>query len=69
MARVVFTLALRGHILPRGVTSADDGDMGQKQMALFALLPLVQRYAFAPDPGFARRVYPLVKGVAEYWLC
>lgn len=30
-----------GHILPFGVTNTDNGDMGQRQMGLFASVPLI----------------------------
>ena len=58
-----------GHILPYGVTTADNGDMGQRQMGIFAALPLILYWRYTSDPAFAARVLPLFEGLAQFWDC
>ena len=43
-----------GHILPHGVLTSDDMDMGQKELALFATFHAVQRWRYTRDLAFAR---------------
>lgn len=58
-----------GHILPRGVTSSGKGDMGQKQMGLFATVPFILYWRYTRDLAFAKRALPLLLGVARFWEC
>lgn len=58
-----------GHILPHGVTGNGKGDMGQKQMGLFASVPFVLYWRYTRDLAFARRAMPFMRGVARYWEC
>lgn len=48
-------LYFAGHILPFGVTSSSNGDMGQKQMGLFASVPFILYWRYTRDPNFAQR--------------
>ena len=43
-----------GHILPHGVLTSDDMDMGQKELALFATFHAVQHWRYTRDLAFAR---------------
>lgn len=54
-------------ILPHGITSADNGDMGQKQAALFAAVPFVQHWRHFRNLTFAKRVHEFLVGVATFW--
>lgn len=58
-----------GHILPYGVTTADNGDMGQRQMALFAAVPLILYWQYSRDLVFASLVMHFFVGVANFWQC
>ena len=48
-----------GHILPHGVLTSDDMDMGQKELALFATFHAVQRWRYTRDLAFAREQHVL----------
>ena len=48
-------LYFAGHILPFGVTTSSNGDMGQKQMGLFASVPFILFWRYERDPSFAKR--------------
>lgn len=57
-----------GKILPHGVTSADNGDMGQKQAAIFASVPLIQHWQHFRNLTFAKQVHEFLVGVATFWV-
>jgi len=58
-----------GCMLPYGVTSSSDGDMGQKQMGVFASVPLIFYWRYSRDTGFATRIMPFFFGIARFWEC
>eukprot|EP00927_Polykrikos_kofoidii_P025258 TRINITY_DN22729_c0_g1_i1.p1 TRINITY_DN22729_c0_g1~~TRINITY_DN22729_c0_g1_i1.p1 ORF type:complete len:1031 (+),score=146.22 TRINITY_DN22729_c0_g1_i1:201-3095(+) len=58
-----------GHILPWDVTSNGKGDLGQKQMGLFASVPFILYWHANRDVAFAKRAWPFFKGVARFWEC
>lgn len=60
-----------GHILPHGVLTSDDMDMGQKQLGLFATFHSIQYWRFTRSLAFARseRGYPLLRGIGLFWEC
>ncbi|CAK9108638.1 WW domain-containing oxidoreductase [Durusdinium trenchii] len=62
-------LYFAGHILPFGVTSSSNGDMGQKQMGLFASVPFILYWRYTRDPNFAQRAFPFFEGLARFWEC
>ncbi|CAE8668106.1 unnamed protein product, partial [Polarella glacialis] len=58
-----------GHILPFGVTGGSRGDLGQKQMGLFAAVPFLSFWRYTGSLSFARKAYPFLKGIAIFWEC
>ena len=59
-----------GHILPHGVLTSDDMDMGQKQLGLFASFHLITIWRFGRDVDWARTSgYPLLRGIGLFWQC
>ncbi|CAJ1382955.1 unnamed protein product, partial [Effrenium voratum] len=65
------SLAFPAHILPAGVQlpGVGRGDLGQKQMGLFAAVPFVLYWHYAGRLAFAERVLPFFLGVARFWEC
>ncbi len=48
---------------------SDDGakTLRQKSDALFAAVDCIMRWRYTRDPAYARRVFPFLHGVAEFW--
>jgi alpha-L-fucosidase 2 len=56
------------HLIPVPGWSDDYGTFwGQKSGALFAVVNCAQRWRYTRDPAYARKIYPLLKGVADFW--
>jgi alpha-L-fucosidase 2 len=41
--------------------------MKQKGCTLYALVNCAQRWKYTYDPAYAKKIYPLLKGVADFW--
>jgi alpha-L-fucosidase 2 len=56
------------HLIPVPGWSDDYGTFwGQKSGSLFAVVNCVQRWRYDRDPAYAKKIYPLLKGVADFW--
>jgi len=56
------------HLLPVPGWSDDYGTFwGQKSGSLFAVVNCAQRWRYTHDPAYAKKIYPLLKGVADFW--
>jgi hypothetical protein len=56
------------HLAPSPGWSADNfRALDQKSDALFAAVNCVQRWRYTRDAAYARKVWPFLTGVAEYW--
>ena len=56
------------HLAPSPGWSADNfRSLDQKSDALFAAVNCVQRWHFTRDAAYARKVWPFLTGVADYW--
>ncbi len=56
------------HLIPLPGWSNDYGTFwGQKSNALFCTVNMVQRWRLTRDLAYARKVYPFLKGTAEFW--
>eukprot|EP00435_Cladocopium_sp_Y103_P037355 s2023_g9.t2 len=64
-------LVFPAHILPNGVQAhgVGRGDLGQKQMGLFAAVPFILYWRYSGNLAFAQRVLPFLSGVARFWEC
>ncbi len=56
------------HLAPSPGWSADNfRALDQKSDALFAAVNCIQRWRYTRDPAYARKVWPFLTGVAEFW--
>jgi len=56
------------HLAPSPGWSADNFRvLDQKSDALFAAVNCVQRWRYTRDPAYARKMWPFLTGVAEFW--
>jgi hypothetical protein len=56
------------HLIPVPGWSDDYGTFwGQKSAALFAVVNCAQRWRYTHDLAYAKKIYPLLKGVADFW--
>jgi hypothetical protein len=56
------------HFIPVPSWSDDYGTFwGQKSLLLFATVNCAQRWRYTHDLAYARKVYPLLKGLADFW--
>jgi hypothetical protein len=56
------------HLAPSPGWSADNfRALDQKSDALFAAVNCIQRWRYTHDAAYARKVWPFLTGVAEYW--
>jgi len=56
------------HLTPLPGWSADQKeDEGQRSDGLFAAANSLMRWQYTHDPNYAQKVYPFLKGVAEFW--
>ncbi len=56
------------HLAPSPGWSADNfRSLDQKSDALFAAVNCVQRWRYTGDAAYARKVWPFLTGVADYW--
>ena len=56
------------HLIPTPGWSDDYGTFwGQKSGSLFAVVNCVQRWRYTHDIAYAKKIYPLLKGVADFW--
>ncbi|CAK9113961.1 WW domain-containing oxidoreductase [Durusdinium trenchii] len=65
------SLAFPAHLLPEGVQvpGVGRGDLGQKQMGLFAAVPFILYWRYTGSLAFAERALPFLNGVARFWEC
>jgi len=56
------------HLIPVPGWSDDYGTFwGQKSGSIFAVVNCAQRWRYTRDPAYARKIYPLLRGVADFW--
>jgi hypothetical protein len=56
------------HLIPAPGWSDDYGTFwGQKSGSLFAVVNCAQRWRYTHDAAYAKKIYPLLKGVADFW--
>jgi hypothetical protein len=56
------------HFIPSPSWSDDYGTFwGQKSLALFSVVNCAQRWRYTHDLAYAKKIYPLLKGVADFW--
>jgi hypothetical protein len=56
------------HLIPTpGWNNGGATDNGQKCSALFASVNMVHRWRYTRDLDYAKKVYPFLKGVVDYW--
>ena len=56
------------HLAPSPGWSADNfRSLDQKSDALFAAVNMVQRWCYTRDAAYARKVWPFLTGVADFW--
>jgi alpha-L-fucosidase 2 len=61
-------LAYYTHLIPVPGWDADPTEyMKQKGCTLFALVDCVMRWRYTHDLDYAKKIYPLLKGAAEFW--
>jgi alpha-L-fucosidase 2 len=61
-------LAYYTHLIPLPGWDSDNTEyMKQKGCTLFALVDCVMRWRYTHDLDYAKRIYPLLKGAAEFW--
>ncbi len=61
-------LAYYTHLIAMPGWDADNTDfMNQKGCTLFALVDCVMRWRYTHDLEYAKKIYPLLKGAAEFW--
>ncbi len=56
------------HLIPAPGWSDDPGTFwGQKANAIFAAVNCAMRWKYTPDTNYAAKIYPYLKGVADFW--
>ena len=56
------------HLIPTPAWSDDPGTFwGQKANAIFAAVNCAMRWKYTQDPAYAAKIYPYLKGVADFW--
>ncbi len=61
-------LVYYAHLAPSPGWSADNfRTLDQKSHALFAAVDCIQRWRYTHDPAYARKVWPFLTGVADFW--
>jgi hypothetical protein len=56
------------HFIPVPSWSDDYGTFwGQKSLLLFATVNCAQRWRYTHDLAYAKKIYPLLKGLADFW--
>jgi hypothetical protein len=56
------------HLIPTPGWSDDPGTFwGQKANAIFAAVNCAMRWKYTQDPAYAAKIYPYLKGVADFW--
>jgi hypothetical protein len=61
-------LAYYTHLIPLPGWDADNTEyMKQKGCTLFAMVDSVMRWRYTHDLAYAKKIYPLLKGTAEFW--
>ncbi len=61
-------LAYYTHLIPMPGWDSDNTEfMNQKGCTLFAVVDCVMRWKYTHDLAYAKKIYPLLKGAAEFW--
>jgi hypothetical protein len=61
-------LAYYTHLIPMPGWDADNTEyMKQKGCTLFAMVDCVMRWRYTHDLDYAKKIYPLLKGAADFW--
>ena len=61
-------LAYYTHLIPMPGWDADNTEyMKQKGCTLFAMVDCVMRWRYTRDLDYAKKIYPLLKGAAQFW--
>ena len=56
------------HLIPSPGWSDDPGTFwGQKSASIFAAVNCAMRWRYTHDPDYAAKIYPYLKGVADFW--